>query len=243
MEVINHNTPVGRVASFSNDSFTAQLSRLGCYAEQEILDNHLKPYIEKSKAILDIGGHVGYHSMAYNKINNSCKIKTFEPQREIYNLLNFNIQQNNIDNVEVYNLAVGHKNGNITLSDTVTDGPNANMNFEYGEGFECNFGGLSIGKGKNNVEMVTVDSLNLLSLDYIKIDVEGAESLVLMGAKETITKYKPIICFEYNHKQLSPEYLSDIGFESLPTPHEVLKNYGYQIFENIPYENIIAKFA
>ena len=36
------------------------------------------------------------------------------------------------------------------------------------------------------VKMVTVDSLNLENVDYMKIDVEGAESLVLLGAAETI---------------------------------------------------------
>lgn len=243
MDIKNQNTPIGKVASFINDSFTKQITHLGYYAEQEIIDNYLKPYVEKSEIILDVGGHVGYHSIAYSRINNRSKIKTFEPQREVYNLLDLNIKQNNINNVEIYNLAVGHKNKNITLSNTITDGPNRGINFEYGGEKEFNIGGVSIGKGGDEIDMITIDSLELTSLDYIKIDVEGAESLVLMGAKETILKHKPVICFEYNHKQLSQEYLSDIGFELLPTPHDILKDYGYSIFKDIPYQNVIAEFS
>jgi len=48
----------------------------------------------------------------------------------------------------------------------------------------------------NNAPMVTIDSLNLNALDLLKIDVEGAEVLVLQGAMNTVLKYKPVIIVE-----------------------------------------------
>jgi len=63
--------------------------------------------------------------------------------------------------------------------------------------------------------MVQTDLLdNLLSpeirIDFIKIDVEGGELLVLEGAKKIISKWKPVIIFEHglgasNHYQSTPD--------------------------------------
>ena len=47
-----------------------------------------------------------------------------------------------------------------------------------------------------DVELITIDSLNLDKLDFIKIDVEGYEPLVIEGGINTIKKYKPIITLE-----------------------------------------------
>lgn len=45
------------------------------------------------------------------------------------------------------------------------------------------------------VEATTIDALDLKP-DFIKIDVEGAEPLVLAGARNTIRKHSPLIYFE-----------------------------------------------
>jgi FkbM family methyltransferase len=241
MKIYTTNTPIGQISVHENDSFAKQVMELGYYAEQAILDNELKPIIEKSNTILDIGGHVGYHSIAYSRINPNAKIYTFEAQSKIYSLLKTNLEVNNlVDKITIHNKAMGHKLGKINMSTSITDGPNSNTNIEYGTERELNLGGVSIGVGGEEVEMVTIDSLKLDSLDYIKIDVEGAESLVFMGGEETIKKYHPVICFEYNHKRLPMDYIKSLGFDSLPTPFELLKSWGYTQFTNIPYENVIA---
>jgi len=242
MKIHTKKTPIGEISSFENDSFTKQIMELGYYAEQLILDNQLKPIIENSKIIIDIGGHVGYHSIAYARINPNAKIYTFEAQLEMFNLLKNNVLVNNLDNIiTTYNKAVGHFDGKINMSTQITDGPNANTNIEYGTDKELNLGGVSIGFGGEEVEIIKLDSLEFDKIDYIKIDVEGAESLVLLGAEKTIKKDYPIICFEYNHKKLSNDFLISYGFENISSPIDILKSWGYTKFTNIPYENIIAE--
>ncbi len=49
---------------------------------------------------------------------------------------------------------------------------------------------------KEQVQAITIDSLNLPRLDYLKLDVEGMEELVLEGAKKTIKRCRPIIQLE-----------------------------------------------
>jgi hypothetical protein len=125
-----------------------------------------------------------------------------------------------------------------TLSDYISDGPTTNIPIEYGSNNVYNFGGLNIGNGSTVVNMITIDSLDLNNVDYMKIDVEGAESLVLLGAEKTIKKFKPVICFE-DLKQLtiSP---NELGLSSIPSAYDVLRSYGYTNFKQIAYQNVIA---
>jgi len=46
------------------------------------------------------------------------------------------------------------------------------------------------------VNSVRLDDLKLEGLDLLQLDVEGAESFVLLGAWETINKYRPVITVE-----------------------------------------------
>ena len=165
MKVYTTNTPIGEISCYENDSFAKQVMSLGYYAEQSILDNELKPIIEKSNVIVDIGGHVGYHSIAYSRINPNAKIYTFEAQSQMFSLLQKNVESNNLtENITIFNKAVGHVNGKMNMSTHITDGPNPNTNIEYGTDKELNLGGVSIGFGGEEVEMIQLDSLNLESL-------------------------------------------------------------------------------
>jgi FkbM family methyltransferase len=233
-------TPIGQISMYENDLFYYDMMHTHQYAEQSIIDNELRQYILNSKSILDIGSHVGYHSIAYAKMNSDVKIMSFEPQIKIYELLLKNIEQNGYSNrITAINKCVGHQLGNTTLSIFCDDGPTTSLPLEYGTDNVYNFGGLNIGIGGNDIEMITVDSLNLDFVDYMKVDVEGAEALVLMGAKETILKHKPVICFEYL-KSLSPNYVDTLNLENILSSYDVLRSYGYNNFTEIAYQNVIA---
>ena len=59
---------------------------------------------------------------------------------------------------------------------------------------------LSLARSKNSISLntpaISLDSLNLDRLDFIKIDAEGWEHKVLLGAEKTIERFKPAIFIE-----------------------------------------------
>lgn len=223
-------TPIGNIASVDNDWYTIEIQNNGQYAEQVNIDGILKPIIQSSKVMLDIGSHVGYHSIAYAKMNPNVKVIAFEPQPEIYSLLTFNIKENGYeDRISAMNVCVGHKQVKTTLAES----PKMHIENVY------NMGGRGIGDGNIITNMITIDSLNLERVDYMKIDVEGAEHLVIAGAEQTIKKFKPIIYFE-DLNTLDTAYIEKIGASHIPNSYELLKSYGYNSFQNIAYSNVLA---
>lgn len=239
-DYVNITTPAGIIAICKNDSFSYDVAKANKYAEQSIIDSDIAPRILNASMILDIGAHVGYHSMAYAKANPNVRILAFEPQNEIFEILKLNINQNgHSDRITPINKCVGNTNSLVSLSNVIDDGPNSHRQVEYGSTNFYNFGGMSIGVNGQPTEMITVDSLQLQQLDYMKIDVEGAEFLVLLGAGETIKKYKPLICFE-DLKQLPSDYLMNLGFNNPISSYDVLKSYGYNNFKQLEYQNVLA---
>jgi hypothetical protein len=51
-------------------------------------------------------------------------------------------------------------------------------------------------KETDRIPMLKIDDLNLNSCDLICLDTEGYEFNILTGAKETLKKFKPVLCLE-----------------------------------------------
>lgn len=231
-------TPFGPFACYKNDqNFYYHLSRGGYWEAQLILD-FLRPFYLQAKTILDIGAHIGSHSFVYSYFNSQATIYAFEPQKEIYKLLTKNMESR--PNVHCLNTCVGHKACQVNMSSSAKCGENADKAIEYGEGATMNLGGISLGLGGESVPMITIDSLNLSGCDFIKMDVEGAEGLVVQGAQETLRKYKPIICFEYTPSMDTQEIAKLFDLPSLPNVKDELAALGYKTFRQIEGDNWLA---
>ena len=234
------DTNIGKISCYKNDHyFYNSFSNNNPY-EKKMIDGFIKPFIIYSDYILDIGSHIGYHSIYYSKINPHAKIMAFEPQKMVFNLLEENIKLNSLQNILPLNFAVSNKSGKFSLSKSISDGQNAGETIEYGTEKNFNLGGVSLGKDGEEVNTITIDSLNVEGLDFVKIDVEGAESLVLLGGLETLKKYKPVICFESNYKTITPEMKELFGLSDVKKPIEILKEIGYSVFSGISNDNVIA---
>jgi hypothetical protein len=120
------------------------------------------------------------------------------------------------------------------------DGNSVNIDYNSEDGI--NYGAVGLGDGGENVNMVTIDSLNLQQCDYIKIDVEGAEILVLTGALNTINQFHPIIFFEENGLTVSDEMIKSMNIDfECDTPRNFLTKLGYNITK-VNYFNCLAVY-
>jgi hypothetical protein len=216
-DIIINKTWAGQMAAYMCDiPFRNHVSN-GAIFEQDMIKDMLEPYIKRSKYIYDVGAHVGNHTMAYLYFNPDAHIHAFEPQTDVYNLLELNTKTLNPEktkNVTLYNMALGNEHAIKEMQ--------ANT-------FGCS---AHIGVGGQSIRVTCLDYLNPIGCDYIKIDVEGYEPFVIEGAKKTIQKFRPIICFEDNGSSKTN------NITELST-HDLLKELEY-VIHPLEYSNYIA---
>ena len=159
---------------------------------QKILQKH------KDGVVLDIGANLGSFTLPLAKANPHLTFHAFEPQRIIYYQLCGNTLINGLDNVHCHNFGLSdeRKRFDIELPDYSTEGNIGafSIDKEVRENeYECQT------KGKTEPMVVfPLDDGRHQKVRLIKIDVEGHEKQVLLGAINLIKKFSPTIQLEYN---------------------------------------------
>lgn len=188
---------------------------LGCYEyEKQILFSKI---VHKGAVVYDIGAYVGFYTLlASELVGQKGRVFAFEPLPKNLYYLKRHLQLNCCSNVTVIETAVGEK-------DTI-------VFFE--EGIERTFSRVS-GKGNLKVKMISLDDFVLRDKnpppEYLKIDVEGSELSVFIGAEKTLSYYKPVIflsCHSLDLKNRCCEFLESIGYNKLQTLMEGEGGYG-----------------
>lgn len=224
------HTPNGIFKVHDEDIYIKAHMSGGLVYEHHLINGPIKQYIQKSKYIVDAGANIGCHSISYANMNKDAEVWAFEPQKSVFDVLTHNIKVNGLENrVHAFQHGLGHKEASLSLCslDEVYDSNR--------KGFSR--GGVKIGEGGEKLDIKTLDSFNLPGLDFMKIDVEGAEGLVIEGAAKTIEKYRPIIFFEHNFQFIDPKAA---GVQYVPTPFYALKKLGYHVFTHLDWDNYIA---
>lgn len=169
--------------------------------------------------IIDIGANIGNHSRYFSEFLNSKYVISFEPFKENFELLKFNMKGR--EGLQI-NLALGDKDGELSLYNSETDNNGGYSFKKYNTSFLVD----------EKVAVKTLDSFNFSDVSMIKIDVEGFEEEVLNGSIDTITKNKPIIFVE-NLGYTWPELFDSNRF------HNFFENIGYvQIEKNLMYAHM-----
>ena len=197
---------------------------LGSYEyEKRIL---FEKMISKSSVVYDIGAHVGFYTLlASELVGEDGKVIAFEPVPRNAKYLKKHLEINHCANVMVIEAAVSDKSGVFFFS----EGPNSFM------------GHLS-DDANLTVDTVSIDDLvmsgksKILAPNYIKIDVEGAELLVLKGAKSMLSKYDPKIFLATHDTKIHIDccnFLTSLGYKLKP----IVGNDLYNTTEIFAYRN------
>lgn len=199
-------TKHGLLAYNHNDCVIGlSLTTYGEWSETE-LSGCLLQIIKPGSMVLDVGAHIGTHTLAFAKaVGPAGHVVAFEPQRWAHSYLCANVVLNSLDNVTTMRAAVGGECGKRQI-------PGVNPREPQ------NFGAVDLRRDDigEAVDCVTIDSLDLKGCNLIKIDVEGMEFDVLDGAADTIQRYHPVLFVE--HKKADPGVIAWI------------KNRGYQLY-------------
>jgi FkbM family methyltransferase len=169
--------------------------------------------VKPGMTVMDIGAHIGYYTLLFAKcVGTNGHVVAFEPLPANFELLKRNIRLNELPYVQAISQAVFSRNEEITL--TVPDDlPHS--------------GDASVYPGRGTkqfrVPAITLDTFcdsAGLRPDILKMDVEGAEYDVLIGARKTIVRYRPALLIELHH------FDGNLAAHSVP---DLLAGWGYRI--------------
>jgi FkbM family methyltransferase len=140
--------------------------------------------------VADVGAYRGWYTvLAGLLVGSTGHIYSFEPELNNFEYLRMAVRMSKLDNVTLFRLALGDKDGIATLY--LSEHPSMHSMV------------LKRGYKQVNVPMLKLDSLVkrglIKHLDLIKLDVEGAELAVLRGAVTTISMFKPVFSIDVNH--------------------------------------------
>jgi FkbM family methyltransferase len=141
----------------------------------------LQKTIQPNAVVFDIGAHVGYYTLlASQSVGEHGRVIAFEPVPQNISYLQKHMQLNDCQNTQIIEAAVSDRDGKATFV----------MGNSSSEGRLADDGNIF-------VKTVCIDSLieagQIPPPNLCKIDIEGGEYEALLGARQTITLYQPII--------------------------------------------------
>ena len=177
-------------------------------------DDYWHPIVQPAPGdgIIDAGAWIGDTCLFFaQKLNGNCSICSFEPDASNYHTLYDNIYKANLEAViKPIKFGLWQTNTCLNFSDsgTKTD------QFRIDE------------SGDKKIEVVSLDEFvkaNVIKVDLIKMDIEGAEYEALLGSKSILKKVAPKLQICIYHKpddlwripllikQINPEYKFYLG--------------------------------
>lgn len=182
------------------DQRTAPLSLIADGPYEDFQAKVLFSLMKISNCFYDIGANMGFYSLCAAALNQEMKILSFEPNPDVFKILQLNIAKNNSNNITPLHFGLGSEMiENIEMYIPPITGTSGgsfkNLHPEEGESHS------------HKVQIKTVDYVGKnqsFGPDLLKIDVEGYEYSVLEGAMETLGEHRPTIVIELLRKWLEP---------------------------------------
>lgn len=196
--------------------------------------NHLGfEYMPKAgDCIIDVGAGVGEELMIFSKlVGNEGRVYAIEAHPKTFRTLKYNLEKNKFSNTELLNVAVSDVPGHIYIEDNSDSLANRVSKEKNANSFK--------------VESITieqlVDQFKISQIDFMKVNIEGAEQLLIKGIGNAIDKIRNIAisCHDFRYmnegieffqtKKLIIEYLQDANFActTRDTGNPLLDDYVY----------------
>ena len=190
-----------------------------------------RSYVVTGHDVIDVGANVGFYTVLFSKaLQDGGRVLAIEPASSAIDCLRKNLQSNDcLANTIVFEGVASDKKGRYALNRIPGKEEYSSL------GRICHPSVLEFEPVVQAVEGESIDDLVLrfgLKPGMMKIDTEGSEPLVILGAAATLEEFHPVIMME-----LSADLLSSFGYE----PRQVLtmlKGHGYQCRDALSLEEI-----
>ena len=204
----------GRSFRFNYVHGKAREGGRGLFLFREYIEDlmaHGDGFLRVGDVVIDGGANQGVFTTAFaSYVSPNGKVIAIEPMEYAVQRIKGNVALNGLsDQVVVYQNALSNDAGTATLDLSLGVGP-ASITNDYG------------GKETMDVETKTIDQIveeqKLDHVDFIKLDIEGAELKALLGAAATLAKFKPTVCLEistggeYGSERLAHDHMMTLGY-------------------------------
>lgn len=177
------------------------LHDLATAAEPEEAD--VRRLVHEGDAALDIGANFGVFTKLFSElVGQHGSVIAFEPIPQTFRTLTAALKRYHWSNVQAVNKAVSDHVGRVLM-----------VVPQYEDSLGDNLYQASIVTSPQSpktfsIEAVTIDSLRLPRVDFMKIDVEGHELEVLQGSSQTLERHRPTLMVEVTSARTA-EYLCE----------------------------------
>lgn len=186
------SSPEGARMKFDGSAYEEEVSFL------------MRKLVRPGDAVLDIGANVGLHTVFLSKLVDVGRVIAFEPVSEMADRLSANCAFNRVDNVTLVRAALGEETGEATIQ--------ANLGDPGMEGTNSMIASVHVANRPDRYEERTIPVKRLDDIagelgiseriDFVKIDTEGFEPMVIRGALETLRKTRPAMLIEAHSNRL-----------------------------------------
>jgi FkbM family methyltransferase len=175
--------------------FTDNAALFGMLDEIFVRENYKFHCETNSPTIIDCGANIGLSVLYFKSQYPQAVIHAFEPDPGAYEKLVANIKANGFKDVFTYKAAVWIEDGELVFESDGSWGGHI--------GDDASAVGVTINARK-------LDGLLDKHVDFLKMDIEGAESDVIMHSKELIAKNVEKLFFEWHSLTGQPQRLGEI---------------------------------
>lgn len=178
------------------------------HSYREIFEKEIYRFPAKNAKplIIDCGSNIGLSVLYFKQIHPTSTIIAFEPDSNNFQLLKKNVNNNHLEQVEIHEEAIWINEGEITF-----------------EANESEASHISNGSGEKTVRSVRLKNLleQKQEIDFLKIDIEGAETQVIPDIKYELARVKNMF-LEYHGKVDDTQNLIDLL--------QIVRSAGFQVY-------------
>ncbi len=170
---------------FLRDNVATQVFFAGCYEAQE--SAFARAVLRPGMSFVDVGANWGFFSlMAAHLVGTAGRIVALEPDPRAFLRLKANVERNQLEQVQIFELAAADRNNNLVLALQ----HEAVLHYGTSKLVQDSSAAPTICEVRSRALDSVLDEVGLESVDLIKIDVEGAEDMVLAGMQAGLKRHR-----------------------------------------------------